>query len=220
MSQGSGAGSVRRKGDTGVGVSLFAFNKPGRAAWIAALAFGLAALAGVGGAAAMPTCEGTYAATLLQPLPTPMVVGLDVRDDSPANRRMADRFLAGLREAGVAVGAPPNVLLTISSSRLGVTSGQQGGGAEEDLPDLAGIEEGGLQPTAPGLPNLPRPTGLPSRPRLLGMRIEATAGQTMQIVWVASVQCRIIGTDDGQRAQDMGRAIGAALGQRIERRPL
>ena len=56
------------------------------------------------GASAAPSCQGTYAATSLQPLPDRVVVDLDIRDRSPRNLMLADRFLKGVREAGVAVG--------------------------------------------------------------------------------------------------------------------
>jgi hypothetical protein len=186
----------------------------------AAIAAGLAAFGSIGAASAAPTCEGSYAATLLQPLPAPMVVGLDLRDDSPANRRLADRFLAGLREAGVTVGTPANVVLQISMgyrNRFGDGQAEAGAGpGTENYSDL----QGGLQPVAPDLPEdrLSSPGQAPQT--LLTLRLEAAAGPTKQIVWSANVQCRIIGSDDGLRAQDIGRALGGAIGQRVDRRPL
>src|SRR5690349_15145379 len=75
-----------------------------------------------GGASAAPSCEGTYAATVLRPLPERMVVDLDIRDRSPRNLMLAERFLRGIREAGIGVGQDGNVLLHVSTSRLGETS--------------------------------------------------------------------------------------------------
>ena len=46
-----------------------------------------------GGASATPSCQGTYAATSLQPLPGRVVVDLDIRDRSPRNLTLAERFL-------------------------------------------------------------------------------------------------------------------------------
>ena len=46
-----------------------------------------------GGASAAPSCQGTYAATSLQPLPERVVVDLDIRDRSQRNLMLADRFL-------------------------------------------------------------------------------------------------------------------------------
>ena len=51
------------------------------------LALGMLAFPGV--AAALPNCEGTYAATPLQPLPAGVSVGWDIHDASPENQRLA-----------------------------------------------------------------------------------------------------------------------------------
>jgi hypothetical protein len=181
---------------------------------------GLAALACTGPAAAMRTCEGTYAATPLHPLPARMVVGIDIHDASPRNESLAQRFLAGVREAGVATGQQPNVLLHVSTSRLGGTSADSGHGAEQSFPGLSGLQ-GGTNPRLPAIPS----TGLTAPPAAAGtpsliLRIDATEGQATRIAWVVSVQCRMIGPDEGLLAQDLGRIIGEALGKRIERRPL
>ena len=92
-----------------------------------------------GGASATPSCQGTYAATSLQPLPERVVVDLDIRDRSPRNLTLADRFLRGVREAGVAVGQDANVLLHVSTSRLGETSSGATRGAERTYSELGGL---------------------------------------------------------------------------------
>jgi hypothetical protein len=186
---------------------------------LAVSALALAAFARIVPAAAGSTCDGSYAATLLQPLPTPMVVGLDVRDDSPANERLAARFLAGLREAGVTVGEPPNVVLHIGTLRVSGGGREQAGETYTPYSEWSG-EEGGLQRDVPGVFGTPLATRTPAAAPLLTLRIEATAGQAPRIAWVVAIQCQIVGSDDGARAQEIGRAIGPALGQRVERRPL
>jgi hypothetical protein len=45
------------------------------------------------GANGTPSCQGTYAATLLQPLPERVVADLDIHDRSQRNLMLADRFL-------------------------------------------------------------------------------------------------------------------------------
>ena len=180
---------------------------------------GLVGMLSPNGAAATQTCQGTYVATLLQPLPTHIVVGLDIHDRSPRNLKLTERFLAGVRESGVAVGAEPNVLLHVNTSRLGDYSSQRDRGAERSYSELSGIQ-GGIQPRLPTLPGnrfaAPRS---PPAPPLLFLRVDATEGNATRILWVASVQCGMISSDEGQLAQDLGRVIGGALGQRIERRP-
>lgn len=171
------------------------------------------------GAMANQTCQGSYTATLLNPLPKQVVVGLDVRVGSPRNRQLADRFLAGVRNAGVAVGTQPNVLLHITTSRLGDTSSRPSAGARRKYPESSGLV--GAQPVLPPLPS----TGLTaprsaSTPPLLFMRVDATVGNASRVSWLAALQCRMIGSDEGQLAEDLGQVVGKALGHRIERQPL
>jgi hypothetical protein len=74
----------------------------------------LLAIAASPAAMAMQSCDGSVAATSLQAIPEHPTVGLDVRDDSPDTQKLAQRFIAGLRLAGVAVGSKPNVLLYVT----------------------------------------------------------------------------------------------------------
>ena len=188
---------------------------------------GLLALAGLlalnlaGTAAAMPTCEGTYAAESLQPLPARIVVGLDIRDRSPDHLRLGERFLAGIRGAGVTVGPQPTVLLSISSSQIDLSQNRPDNTTAEPVnPDAYGLQ-GGFQLSLPNIPDTRFATpSTPPSPPLLIFRVEVTAGQPPHISWVANVQCQMIGADDGARAEDLGRIIGGALGRRIDRQPL
>jgi hypothetical protein len=182
------------------------------------IALALAGTTWASGASATQTCQGSYTAALLQPLPAHVVAGLDVRDHSPRNLTLADRFLAGLRDAGVSVGAQPNVLLHITTSRLGDTSTQPNRAAAQasEFPGL----QGGPQI---GLPALPA-TGFiaprtPPAPPLLFMQVNATVAGSTRVAWLASLQCQMIGSDEGQLSEDLGRVIGSTLGQRSERRP-
>ena len=172
-----------------------------------------------GGASATPSCQGTYAATLLQPLPERMVVDLDIRDRSRRNLMLADRFLRGAREAGIAVGPDANVLLHVSTSRLGETSSGAARGAERTYSELGGLAGGGMRPELPPMPatgtraSRPAPTAQP----LLVLRMDATVGTDTRSAWIASVQCRMTGSDEGDVAQELGRVIGGALGKKVER---
>ena len=172
-----------------------------------------------GGASATPSCQGTYAATSLQPLPERMVVDLDIRDRSRRNLMLADRFLRGAREAGIAVGPDANVLLHVSTSRLGETSSGATRGAERTYSELGGLAGGGMRPELPPMPatgtraSRPAPTAQP----LLVLRMDATVGTDTRSAWIASVQCRMTGSDEGDVAQELGRVIGGALGKKVER---
>ena len=110
------------------------------------------ALIWCGGASATPSCQGTYAATSLQPLPDRVVVDLDIRDRSQRNLMLADRFLRGMREAGVMVGQDANVVLHVSTSRLGEMSSGASRGAERSYSELGGLAGGGMRPTLPPIP--------------------------------------------------------------------
>jgi len=168
---------------------------------------------------ALPTCEGTFAATSLQPLPTRPVVNLDIYDQSPENKRLAERFLAGVRGAGVAVDVQSNVQLHATISILGEKP-DRFRAAEQTYPGMMALQ-GGIYPSLPAMPSSRLTTPRPSAAqRVLVLRIDASEGQAARISWIASIQCRRTGLDDGQLAQDLGQVIGAALGQRIERRPL
>jgi hypothetical protein len=171
-------------------------------------------------AAAMPTCEGTYTAMSLRPLPEHIVVGIDVRDRSPRNLMLAERFLAGIGYAGVEVGPEPNVLLHVGTSGFQQPLGRSDGSYVRGRPELSGLQ-GGMQISPPAIPNTrfgtPRP--VPSPPPL-NLRVDATEVKATRISWTTVVRCQRIGADDGALAQDLGRAIGAILGKRIDPRPL
>ena len=170
----------------------------------------------------MQTCRGSLSATLLQPLPTSIVAGLDIHDRSARNLKLADRFMIGVHEAGVAVGPQPNLLLHVDMSVLGKSGSSSGRMVERNYPDLSGLRVGSQVALAPipstGLSTTARRA--PPTPPLLFLRIDATVDTETRISWVISVQCQMTGTDEGLLAQQLGRVVGGALGQRIERRPL
>ena len=193
--------------------------KRGRATARSAALLAASVTAWCGGASAAPSCQGTYAATSLQPLPERVVVDLDIRDRSQRNLMLADRFLKGVREAGFAVGQDANVLLHVSTSRLGETSSGAARGPERTYSELGGLAGGGRLPRLPPMPT----TGMrasrsaPAAQPLLALRVDATEGKNRRIAWIASLQCQMTGSDDGGVAQELGRVIGGALGKRVER---
>ncbi len=178
-------------------------------------------LIGVGwteGATASATCQGSYTTALLQPLPPHIVVGLDIHDRSPRNLTLAERFLEGVRDSGVSVGAQPNVLLHVNVSHLGETSVKPDRRTMPSYSEFSG-PHGGLEPQLPALPS----TGLttpraPAAPPLMFVRVDATVGNSTHVSWLAAVQCRMTG-QNYQFAKDLGRLVGNTLGKRTERRP-
>jgi len=184
--------------------------------------FGIAliVIAWPGSASAMGSCQGTYAAFLLHALPARPVVALDVRDASPRNQRLADRFLAGIREAGVATGSVPNVTLHVTASQNIETARGSARRPERRSAGLSALQSGNLRGRQA------MPAGRITAPRagraspLLDLHVEARRANETRVSWWASLQCRATGTDQGQLAQDLGRVIGSALGRRIDRRGL
>lgn len=144
------------------------------------------------------------------------MVDLDIRDRSRRNLMLADRFLMGVREAGIAVGQDANVLLHVGTSRLGETSSGTTRDAERTYSELGGLAGGGMQPSMPATDRRASRSAPTAQP-LLTLRVDATEGKNTRIVWIASVQCRMTGSDEGGAAQEFGRVIGGALGKRVER---
>jgi hypothetical protein len=132
---------------------------------------------------------------------------------------LADRFLRGVREAGVAVGQGANVLLHVSTSRLGETSSGATRGAERSYSELGGLAGGGMRPSLSPLPatSMRASRSAPGAQPLLALRVDATESKNTRIAWIASLQCQMTGSDDGGVAQELGRVIGGVLGKGVER---
>ena len=101
------------------------------------------------------------------------------------NLALADRFLKGVREAGVTVGQDANVLLHVSTSRLGGTSPGATRGAEQTYSELGGLAGGGMRPRLSPLPT----TGMrasrsaPAAQRLLALRVDASWAASSAACW-------------------------------------
>jgi hypothetical protein len=173
----------------------------------------LLAIAASPTAMAMQSCSGTVAATALQAIPEHPTVGLDIRDDSSDTQKLAQRFTAGLRLAGVAIGSKPNVVLYVSGSTLDDGSG---GGSARTYSDLS-VFYGSRMPTLPPMPSEPSRGARtpPSRP-MLSIKAQATVSGSDRVAWVALIQCKRTGSNDGQLATELGQLVGGILGKRVE----
>lgn len=163
---------------------------------------------------AMGSCSGTYAATLLSPLPSPLVVGLVLRDDSPRNIGLAAQFRAGMQKAGVTVNDVANTQLTLVATMSGPAgSGDPArpppsdssfswwnGGVDRQLPDQSRF--GGDRRNA--------------GPMTLQLRAQLRTAPDAPVAWVATLQCAVQGNDERQLAFDIGTVIGGAIGRRVE----
>jgi hypothetical protein len=163
---------------------------------------------------AMGSCSGTYSATLLRPLPAPLVVGLLVRDDSPRNIDLAAQFTAGLQRAGIAATGAANAQLSLAVTRS--DAGGSGGAAPVAPSDNAfSWWNGGMDPQSPDESRFGgnRP---PPGPATLYLRAEIRPSPADPVAWVATLQCTLQGSDDRQLAFDLGTVIGGAIGRRVE----
>jgi hypothetical protein len=178
----------------------------------------------------MDSCAGQYSAALLQPLPAPNVVALDLRDSSDTNVALARAFTDGMRAAGQTMGGAATTRLTLIYQVIGQNDGagsgaQAPGGAGSGWSDWAGDNapwlQGGQSAALPDMPRYdmfsPRPA---AQPPLLMLRAQLRNAQTDQVDWVATLQCTPQGNDNQQLAYDLGRLIGGALGKRVGRTPL
>ena len=163
---------------------------------------------------AIDSCSGTYSATLLRPLPSPLVVGLVIQDDSPRNIDLAARFNAGLQKAGIAVTGAANVQLTLRVTLSNDAS--LGDAAPVPSSDSSSSWWNGganLQ-----LPGQSRFGGNRQSPALVTVRLRAEIRRspTEPVAWVGTLRCAMQGSDEQQLAYDIGTVIGGAIGQRAD----
>jgi len=163
----------------------------------------------------MGSCTGVISATLLSPLPAPLVVGLQLMDDSPRNIELANRFKAGLKHAGITTEGPPTVQMTMNVT---VMSQAPNNGAPVPLQDDNWMN-GGLAPSLPGESRVGGNRQSPG-PTTLLMRAEIRRTAADRVAWVGVLQCTENGNDQMARAYDLGTVIGAAIGQRVDQKRL
>ena len=161
----------------------------------------------------MGTCTGEVSATLLSPLPAPLVVGLHLMDNSPRNIELANRFKAGLKQAGIVTDGKPTVQLTMNVT---VMTQAPNNAAPIPLQDDNWMN-GGLAPSLPDQSRLGGNRQSPG-PTTLLMRAEIRRTPADRVAWVAVLQCTEIGDDQPARAYDLGTVIGATIGQRVDQR--
>lgn len=166
---------------------------------------------------AMDSCSGSYAATLLHPLPAPLVVGLVLSDDSPRNVDLAARFKAGLRRAGIAVTGTANVQLTLRVTMTGRDGLDDAAPAPPSDPGFS-WGNGGTDPQLPGESQFGRSRPAPG-PVTVRLRAEIRRSPADPVAWVATLQCARNGSDDRQLAYDIGTVLGGAIGRRVGRKP-
>ncbi len=148
------------------------------------------------GAHALDTCTGSYSASLVHPLPSPNVVQLQ-----NVKTEIGDRFVTGLRRAGVVTTGRPTTRLDIVSMVIpaeGIVSRHPGsyhgfGWALDTSPTADSVVSSTLQ-----------------------VNMTLTNIQTMETNWIASLSCKILTKDKGRTVQSIGELLGRAVGKNLD----
>ncbi len=182
-------------------------------------ALGLAVPALLPGTAFAQGCTGSYAATALHPIPQPLVARLDVRDPSPENQVLAQRFLQGARDAGAKVDGPPTALISINYSVLGPERGPYARGVEHSYDQFGGFADSVSRSAPEFTGRLLRQQGQPPAPQpvMLTLRAELTRPDAAQVIWVLSLQCQVHTAEPPVLAYEIGQLVGHALGKTVPR---
>lgn len=169
-------------------------------------------------AAGAEGCAGSIAATLIHPLPQPVIVALDPRDDAPESRARAAQFMQGLRDGGAKLDGTPTVSLGIAYSFIGLDSDRPAAPPRDSYTDFGGLA-GGMNPALPAETRLRlRPPSHPHDPVTLVLRADLTRHGATQVLWVASLQCQLSEQEATSLAYDLGRLIGGSIGRTMARR--
>jgi len=157
-------------------------------------------------ARAASVCSGTMRASLVHPLPAPLVVGASRRITDAPNPELAQRFVAGLREAGVIVSEQPNATLSIAVAVRTAPRSQIKSGTYNSFEWMNGV--------------LGAPKGQSQGLRTASLSISAVLADKAQSSqsWVATIDCKVQTDDAGELAQFMGETIGRAIGRQIDGR--
>jgi hypothetical protein len=186
---------------------------------------------------AMSACSGEYSTAVFQPMPVPTTVRLDLQDSSSVSMALANAFTAGMSAAGLKVGSPAAVKLTVTYNVLGqggAPSGASSAPIAIGTTDTGwGAQWGNSQTWLDGgwttsLPDLPRYDIFNPQPQLqpqgqsalLVVRVVANNAATGALTWIASVQCRAQGSDNRLLASQLGRLVGGSFGKRVSRGPM
>ena len=148
------------------------------------------------------TCSGKLSANVISPLPTPPVIRVHITDASSANISLGERFKAGMTAAGAKLADNGVLTMELATSITGATDASGAAGMVSPEFGLVGR----------------MPVG--GEPPVLTMSISLMDTTLAQIDWIAYVNCKIKVADLGDVAQDLGFAIGRAIGQTFPPRPL
>jgi hypothetical protein len=159
------------------------------------------------GVQAQSLCTGTLRASMVHPLPKPLVVGTERSLQDTANPELAQRFANGLQNAGVTLGDGGNATLSMAVSVVASASGTSvTSGTYKGFEWMSG-KPVGTAGAAPGL-----------RSAALSISVIVTDNVAIAQAWIATVDCRVQTDDPGALAEFLGNMIGRTMGQNIDRK--
>ena len=169
------------------------------------------ALALAPAAHAAETCTGTIGTSLLHPLPSPLVIAAERPLQDAPNPELTQRFVAGMRAAGAELGQSGNVTASMSAEVTPPTSAL----ATRSRGPSRTYSNFDWMMGEPGTSTHPDMTG-----SVLMMSMQLMDNASATISWLATIQCTIQTNDAGALAEELGRAIGGAVGKGYVSRPL
>ena len=167
-----------------------------------------------GAALAGDTCSGTMFSGALGPLPKSITIGLLLRDDSPRNLAMAQRFKDGLASGGARVEGIANTQLAITAQFYPANSNFR-----NNLPTQpagrATFDWGGIPRTAPDQTRMDirRGSNGGGGATVLVLRADLRPADSGRVAWSATVRCDVQTTDMNQLAFDLGALLGPTIGK-------
>jgi len=191
----------------------------------AALAAAFAACSAPG-AHAMTACQGELSSTLLQPLPKPVLIHMDMQTSTPTSNTLAQAFANGMQNAGAQVvpgqqAGTINLRLTWNVLAQGGSGGGSGQGGGAWPSSSESFLAGGIQRANPDIPSYDVfAPATPVQSGLLIFRAQALDPSSGATLWIGSLQCTLQGADNQTLAYQLGQAIGGAFGKRQSRVPM
>jgi hypothetical protein len=155
----------------------------------------------------MPSCTGTYSATSLAPLPTPAVIRYNTGAQGPAITAALDRFVGGLRNAGIVLAGTPTIQMNIAASVLPAANGPYAGISSDAYTGFGWAADSG-----PGSPPIAGST--------LHLTMTLTEIRTATINWLGDLTCVIQTNNKTQLADELGQVMGRAIGQNFNDKKL
>jgi hypothetical protein len=173
-------------------------------------AYGLAAVVSLAAVApsawALDVCTGVYSGGALHPLPSPAVVQFQSMLNSQELIALQDRFLTGLRRAGISFDGTPTLQMNVTAA---VTPPNAAVAAPPQTGSYTGF--GWAGDTSANAASVIGGT--------LNMSLTLTNATTYETNWVGTVSCTVQTNDKPLLAEEIGELLGRSFGQNfIERR--